>query len=966
VSAPVPVAPASQLGFSAIAGPHQFHYSIKEPMNITTQRSLLVAFIALMVFSNAHAQTPYRCGTDEAHRQALANDPHLLEREAQLETFIQQWIADHRGARELDTVVYTIPVVFHVLHMDGPENISNEQILDEIAVLNRDYRRLNPDIANLVPGYAERAADVRLHFKLATIDPEGHCTTGIQRVRTVETFVGDNGSKVRFWPRGQYLNIWTVARIESGAAGYSQYPSAVEGGEALADGVLLLHDYVGRIGTGDEGKSRALTHEVGHYLNLQHVWGDNNGGDSPPPGNMVSLCDDDQVYDTPITKGHSDCNNRFDFTCSEEQVDSTYSFTTVTTTSGTTDPRGALMLTDTLRDDTNAVLSPFTANGVSSNSTVNGAFAFQGWSLGAQDSALAFADLSGSINTGQYYEFTITPNLIHAMTLSGMSFTVSRSLTGPRTFAVRCSTNGSTSNLAASVAPPNPGLTVQAGNVFFLTQDSIGSYAGARITVSGNQFTRITGPITFRIYAWNAEDAAGSFVVDDVRLLGLVGIIENVENYMEYSYCSKMFTNGQMLRMRAALASSGASRNTLWAAATLASTGTDGITDRACAPEADFTVFNQAASGSGSDRIPGGTRWYCQGDQVQFFDNSQVGIPTTWSWTFQDGIPATSTLHNPQVIFNAPGWKTISLTVTNDQGSSSTISNEKVFIAYSYPELPGAIQEGFESDQSTNGYFVENYEDNNTAWDRTENAGYQSSASMRLNAFETLGNYNDFPIDDSANDLDAFVTPTMDLTWLQDGQLTFWYAYATNTSNVDEVTESLEVWSSNSCGRNWTRRAAISGLDLLTNGGSSSFYVPSSDAEWRQAIINLPSAVYNDQVRFKFLYRSSAASNNLYIDDINMAGTVGLGQATISAPTLALAPNPTEGTLAITYTLPAQGSGQLRMLDAQGRLVWSRVTRNVAQERVVLDVRELSLASGVYSVQLIHGAATSTLRLLVR
>ncbi|MBS1500161.1 MAG: collagenase, partial [Bacteroidetes bacterium] len=240
------------------------------------------AALALALLSTglaAQAQDGFRCGTDEMRRKAIAADPSILQREAELEHFTRQWLAEHNARRDADTVILTIPVVFHVVHMNGPENISTEQILDAMEVLNRDYRKLNEDLSDVCCGFQDIAGDIHLEFKLATIDPEGNCTNGIDRIRSCETFVGDNGSKLNWWPRNKYLNVWTVQTIRSGAAGYSQYPSAVEGPNAPADGTLLLHDYIGRIGSGAEFKSRALTHEVGHWLNLKHVWGDNNGED---------------------------------------------------------------------------------------------------------------------------------------------------------------------------------------------------------------------------------------------------------------------------------------------------------------------------------------------------------------------------------------------------------------------------------------------------------------------------------------------------------------------------------------------------------------------------------------------------------------------------------------------------------------------------------------------------------------
>lgn len=926
---------------------------------------LLITLLAGITcpWNRTAAQEGFRCGTDQARAEALVRDPHLLQRESALEEFIQAWIAEHRDARDLDTTVLTIPLVFHILHMDGPENISREQILDAVAVLNRDYRLLNEDIGQVVPGYEGIAGDIRLQFKLATIDPLGNCTDGIDRVRTVETFIGDNGSKMRFWPRNKYVNIWTVSRIESGAAGYSQYPSAMDGAAGTADGVMILHDYVGRIGTSEEGHSRALTHEIGHFLDLQHVWGDSNGEEGAPEGNMSAICGDDLVFDTPRTKGHSNCLNRFDITCGAIVVDSIYSFDQVTNSSGMDDPRGAIALGDTVLGDTMAWLSGFHAQGVSANSLLPGKFAFGAWADGATEGDTAVTQMEGVLDPAKYYEFTISPTLLHAATLTGVRFIAGRSLSGPRTFAVRVSTNNFSSNVVGSIVPANTALTVTPGNIFFFADDLASEVPGVTINLSGAQFTQTMNPITFRLYGWNSEDAFGSFNVDNVQLLGSTGVIENVENYMEYSYCSKMFTYGQMLRMRAALASDVADRNQLYTPTNRSATGTDGFSDQACAPQAGFTWYDQAVTGVPAANTPSGTRFYCIGDEVHFFDNSMNGEPTSWSWTFQDGTPATSNERNPVVTFNTSGYKNVYLLVSNQYGSSAYAA-QTVSIAWPYAELPGAISESFENEATFPMYYAENYEGNATTWTRVTGTGFNSNACVKMNGFNTYG-INDYFIDDGANDIDALITPTMDLTWLVGGELTFRYAYATNTTDIDEVTEALEVWSSTNCGRTWQRREVIEGVELITDGATASAYVPTSPDVWRFKAIDLPPSLLNDQVRFKFLYRSSGASNNIYVDDINITGSVGMEDMAGGTPGLSIAPNPTNGQVTIGFAQPTAESGLLAITDAQGRTVWQQRTPAVAHGRMELDARALGLGAGVYVVRLNNSGGQRMARLVV-
>jgi hypothetical protein len=107
--------------------------------------------------------------------------------------------------------------------------------------------------------------------------------------------------------------------------------------------------------------------------------------------------------------------------------------------------------------------------------------------------------------------------------------------------------------------------------VFFYNNDASNAELGSTITVSGANFTHKDIPVTFRIYAFNAEDNLGEFSIDDVSILGSTGIIENIQNYMEYSYCCHMWTIGQKDRMRLAVESAIADRSNLWSATNLIS-----------------------------------------------------------------------------------------------------------------------------------------------------------------------------------------------------------------------------------------------------------------------------------------------------------------------------------------------------------------------------------------------------------
>ena len=223
--------------------------------------------------------------------------------EKHLDAFTQKYTAweKQEGSRAAE-YDYIIPVVFHILHQNGEENITNKEVHDAMRILNEDFKLENFDTSITIPAFQNAMGDARIEFRLARKDPNGNPTNGIDRINTSLTNNAGEGSKLNVWPRNTYLNIWIVKSIASGAAGYTFLPSGAHR-NPNRDGIILLYNYVASIRTGTPGRSRALTHEIGHWLNLPHPWGGTNN-----PGLASNCSDDDGVFDTPNTVGWRSCN----------------------------------------------------------------------------------------------------------------------------------------------------------------------------------------------------------------------------------------------------------------------------------------------------------------------------------------------------------------------------------------------------------------------------------------------------------------------------------------------------------------------------------------------------------------------------------------------------------------------------------------------------------------------------------
>ncbi len=695
-----------------------------------------VAAICLLFLTNLAQETnTFSCGQLTPDSRFVDQDDYLKNRAEEI-ALIKQGVQQKAG----NDSIFIIPVVFHILHEYGPENISDAQIQDQMSILNTDYKKLNADTASVVPAFSSLIGNPRLEFRLATLDPQGNCTNGIDRIYTQETNIGDDGAKMHNWPRSKYLNIWVVKDIENGVAGYAYYPSAtISGFGAYIDGVIIRHDYIGSIGTSTVGRSRALTHEVGHYLSLPHVWGDNNN-----PG---VACGDDGFQDTPVSKGWNHC------------------------------PTGA---------------------------------------------------------------------------------------------------------------------------------------------------TDICNP----------------------------GIEENYQNFMEYSYCSSMFTMDQTAAMRTILHLPTALRNNLWTENNLLATGvSDASVPMDCAPVADFFPED--------DHL-------CYGETITLYDNSFNGTATSWSWEIEGGSPSTSTDQNPVVTFNESGWHQVSLTVSNAEGTDSKTITKSIFVENDFSEISGIYMDDLESYGSGNIYdfypSADNAEENtdlafvvlsggtvNVAeWQLTDDFGFSGSQSLMLNAYQTNGGMKDY-----------FLTPSYDLSLVNGGFFTFKFATAASTSDLEEMTETIKVYSSTNCGDSWVQRLTIEGIELMTGGQAGGAFYPSSD-QWGVASIPISGSLMADHVRFKVEFTSGDYSNNVFIDDIAIEGTVGISSN--EAPRVSLYPNPAGSLADVKLEIQATSAESLTLeiVDITGKVVLKEPIGVEKGMQVIQlsDYATTELSKGIYLISMRSGESS--------
>ncbi len=275
-------------------------------------RVCFLILVVLLLFSLA-SSAQVRCGTVEYEKQRERQNPKK-ESIGQFERWMKMKVEEKKsetfGAQRTQRTetTLTIPIVVHVIHNGEPvgsgSNISDAQIQSQMVVLNNDFNRLNADQANTPTMFQPVAGSFDVQFVLAKQDPNGIATSGIVRVQGVKTswnYLVD-GTLLKsqsYWPAEQYLNVW-VTTLSGGDLGFAQLPVSPLAGledssnDRLTDGIVVTNRAFGSIDGGSfnlssrYNKGRTLTHEMGHFFGLRHIWGDN------------SNCTTDYVDDTPV------------------------------------------------------------------------------------------------------------------------------------------------------------------------------------------------------------------------------------------------------------------------------------------------------------------------------------------------------------------------------------------------------------------------------------------------------------------------------------------------------------------------------------------------------------------------------------------------------------------------------------------------------------------------------------------
>jgi PKD repeat protein len=898
-----------------------------------------------------HAQNIQPCNTYHMQEYYAKTIPGYAEK---LQAITQQTEADflshlnglstQKTSSLSPSYTFTIPVVFHILHTNGPENISDAACAAALAQVNSDYARLGSDTNTIDPLFKPLYLNSKMHFQLAQKDPNGNCTSGVIHHYDPNTIWDQDNALYHYkytgsWIPSKYLNIYIVKGITgSGIApgttvvGYTHLPGTAP--STGSDAIVYTYSFLGGL------DARSLSHEIGHWFGLSHTFGGSN--------NAGVNCDNDDIYDTPRTTGFfSTCPkvNNLTFTPSVLNLNDSSEIVNVTLGS---------IISNTSKNSLQTILAVPSGTGVAVTKT-----------LTAKGFAGGYTDLSKS------YPLEVAYNNASAVTLP-LSIKSLAAYTDSNSVGVYFDKN-------------NNGLFSDAGEAVFVpTVAVIGTNTfSSSITIPGglNGYYRMRvitnkGVVTDPLMSITSGEVEDYLLA--VRLSSCDSIRPNIENFMDYSSCPKMFTQGQTAKIRYTAYSTISDRHNLsdtanlvavgfWHPTTIAvispSTATSGTVighpaDTTynyavnpvvpCAPIADFYA-NKTIS--------------CNGQSVTFNSTSYNSAPTSYAWVFEGGTPATSTSANPTITYNTPGTYSVSLTVSNAYGTNtkSVIS----FINNSWnsndPNYP--YTQDFEGGLN-NGWSSKNLDYLSVEWQSCNVGSQNTSKSMVLPNFD--GGYHE-------KNIDILESPLFNFHNVSNISISIDYC-APRKVGVAGSLKSLFFQYSTDCGGTWVNMPVNFPSDsvMATFSGVTSTgpYIPWDASKWKTltnspAVLATPIANKRD-VKFRFWYQNTyAVSQHLYLDQFNISGTVGIEDFANNIG-LSLYPNPASESTTLEFTSPVDSKATVTVNDVLGRQVEAsalNVNAGLVTKHNINASKQLS--AGIYFVTLNLGNQKVTKKLII-
>jgi hypothetical protein len=482
--------------------------------------------------------------------------------------------------------------------------------------------------------------------------------------------------------------------------------------------------------------------------------------------------------------------------------------------------------------------------------------------------------------------------------------------------------------------------------------------------------------------------ANGYFKIYPSSVSGVDSLVDypdtaNTQNIMDYSSCEIMFTKLQVARMRAALRSTTANRDSLWTPYNLAITGA--LTPKKdLPPVADFSVQNGL-----SYSITRSTRFFqCTGNTFYFKNQSWNDTLSNLQWTFSNGATTptqtvssgfTTAMPNS---FSNPGWVTVTLVAKSNAGSD-TIVKTPIYVADHTGIKPKGYVQEFNSSAGNDldKWPMFNYYNNEFKWQLVSNNGYDDNYCIMYTGYDSRiipAIYVGSP----KGDFDDFFTPAFDLTQFATGEcnLNFMYAGATKSGVSLDMNDTLDISYSTDCGTTWTllNNHHYTKGELSTYGALGIPYAPLGSQDWQLRSINIPNSARTNSTFFRFRYLPGvfaqgntygyggfSSGNNFYIDRINVNNEP-LGVNTILPKGgVAVLPNPTTSSAFVIIKQNGNSTAKIIVSDITGKQVYSTEKQMTGDETRIEIPEQYISTRGMYMVQVISGNSSTTEKLVV-
>jgi PKD repeat protein len=916
------------------------------------------------------------CTTHKKLHELLKN-PEYQKQFDEDQRILEQQEAIYKASARKRGTVYTIPVVFHVLHSGGSENISDEQIYDAMRILNRDFRLQNTDANEVHADFKNLPSDVEVEFKLASIAPNGTCFKGITRTYSTDTTT-DGSNQIALikkgndvykgdWAGNKYMNIYVCSAV-GGAAGYTYRPYG--DGVSMMNGIWLLHTYVGGIGTSNEIKSRALTHEVGHWLNLMHTWGGNNN-----PGNPDS-CNDpnqDRVDDTPATMGVTWCNLN-ENTCGpranvENYMD--YSYCSKMFTPGQVSRmRTALQSTVGGRNNVCSE-SNLIAVGALNPNLCKVDFNVDASNI-CSGTEVTFTDLSYNNVTSRKWLFPggtpsestdQNPKVIYStpgkynvsLTVSNGNTSLNKTyenLITVQDFPIEIPYLQSFKNISSVTTLPgwivqNPdnnqafkiynGVGYTDSTCLYLNNyldktksiDALVSSAFNLSNVKSQSQITLTFKYAYRKLSKTNDESLRVYLSNDCgktwsvkRVLSGTSLDTNISQLnwkptsksdwksVNLTNISSSYWNSSM-RIKFEFTGNGGNNFYLDDINLYPSGPVDSIV-KSVLSNSNYSYKLDSADIHVDNKIG------CLGNTVSYSDLNASNA-TQWKWSFTGGYPTSSIEQNPKVTYSKPGVYNVSLTIGN--GVSSKVISKTNFVTIDASKRDFPISENFDTLKSLNSSsFWSIYPTNST--------------NVELITKENLNKYIYFKQVDANTIHGNLISKQLNFIKLKDtSTVKIWFDILKSTTNKN-LKDTLFVYLSEDCGENWNQ---IKSLNISDIGSNDSL-------NWQKVeISNFDKNLLKQFSLIKFDYKGE---HDLFLDHIEIFNDATSSLSVLSNDNISLYPNPVNDKFIIKNT----GKEKIQnvvITDIVGKVIFEK---QLVENIDYIEVECSSFAKGSYYV----------------